>query len=199
MKRLNNAPLFWNTILASLQESAIIALGRIFDNGSPHNVGSLLTKAEDLGIFSKDALGRRKQGTSATPPDWLENYLTQAYEPSAQDIRKLRSEARKWRRVYETNYKPLRDEVYAHLEFPNDAEELHAAIASTRVKELEQMCTFLISLQDALWELYENGREPIIARSAFSVLEMLSATNGGRSVPELIVKQVRDFFVDELQ
>jgi hypothetical protein len=52
---------------------------------------------------------------------------------------------------------------------------------------------------DALWELYENGREPIIARSAFSVLEMLSAINGGRSVPELIVKQVRDFFVDELQ
>ena len=193
------APLFWNTSLASLQESAIIALGRIFDNDSPHNVGSLLTKAEDLRIFSKDALGHRKQGTSATAPEWLEDFLAQAYEPSAQDIHELGSEVRKWRRVYEATYKPLRDKIYAHRELPNDAEELRAAIASTRVKELEQMCTFLISLQDALWELYENGREPIIARSAFSVLEMLSATNGGRSVPELIVKQVRDFFVDELQ
>jgi len=142
LKRLNMAPLFWNTSLASLQESVIIALGRIFDNGSPHNVGSLLTKAEDLRIFSKDALGRRKQGTSATAPEWLEDYLARAYEPSAQDIRELRNEVQEWRRVYETNYKPLRDKAYAHREFPNDAEELRAAIASTRVKELEQMAPF---------------------------------------------------------
>jgi hypothetical protein len=37
--RLNMAPLFWNTTLASLQESAIIALGRIFDEASPNSVG----------------------------------------------------------------------------------------------------------------------------------------------------------------
>ena len=113
-------------------------------------------------------------------------------------MRKLRKEVRKWHRVYETNYKPLRDKVYAHREFPSDPEELRAAIANTRVKELEQMCTFLLSLQDALWELYENGREPVIALSGLPVSDMLSATNEGRSVPELVVRQVRDFFLDEL-
>jgi hypothetical protein len=199
LKRLSVAPLFWNSAQASLQKSAIIAPGRIFDNDSLHNVSRLLKKAEDLGIFSKEALGRRKQGTSASPPEWLEEYLTGAHELSAQDIRKLRNEVREWRRVYETNYKPLRDKVYAHREFPNDAEELHALLASTRVEELERMCTFLISLQDALWELYENGMEPVVEGPAHSVLEMLSATNRGRSASELIVKQVRDFFLDDLR
>ena len=35
---LNTAPLFWNTNLGALQTSAFIALGRIFDQDSPHNI-----------------------------------------------------------------------------------------------------------------------------------------------------------------
>ena len=69
---LNTAALFWNTNLAALQLSAFIVLGRIFDQSSKHNVDRVLKIAQDnLNIFSKAELGRRKQGASATPPDWL--------------------------------------------------------------------------------------------------------------------------------
>jgi hypothetical protein len=55
--RLNTAPLFWNTCLGALQTSAFIALGRIFDQDSVHNLDRLLRMAqENSQIFSKAAL-----------------------------------------------------------------------------------------------------------------------------------------------
>ena len=62
VKRLNVAPLFWGTVLVSLQKSAIIALGRVFEKekDSKHNVARLMREAEQIEIFSKDALARRK-------------------------------------------------------------------------------------------------------------------------------------------
>src|SRR5688572_6795859 len=73
---LNTAPLFWNTNLGALQTAAFIALGRIFDQGSRHNVDRLLKLAQsNPGLFSKAALGIRKQGTNPSPPEWLPEYL----------------------------------------------------------------------------------------------------------------------------
>lgn len=60
---LNQAPLFWNTCLGALQTASIIALGRVFDQSSEHNIDRVLGIAQkNLGIFSKSALGLRKQG-----------------------------------------------------------------------------------------------------------------------------------------
>jgi hypothetical protein len=62
----NDAPVFWNTTIFSFQKSAIVALGRIFETDTPHNVAWLLKLAEDVSVFSKEALALRKQGTSPT-------------------------------------------------------------------------------------------------------------------------------------
>ena len=73
---LNDAPLFWNTCLAALQTASFMALGRIFDHDSDHNLSKLLQITQDHPeIFSKVALGRRKQGNSPEPPTWLPSYL----------------------------------------------------------------------------------------------------------------------------
>ena len=51
---LNKAPLFWNTALGALQTSTFIALGRVFDQNSKHNVDRLLKIAQsNMAIFSK--------------------------------------------------------------------------------------------------------------------------------------------------
>ena len=42
VRLINTAPLFWNTNLGALQTSAFIALGRIFDQDSPHNIDRVL-------------------------------------------------------------------------------------------------------------------------------------------------------------
>ena len=42
LKAVNQTPLLWKTNLGSLQSSVFIVLGRIFDQGSPHNIDVLL-------------------------------------------------------------------------------------------------------------------------------------------------------------
>jgi hypothetical protein len=97
---LNMAALFWNTSLGALQTSTFIALGRIFDQGSRHNVDSLFkTAQDDLAVFSKDALATRKQGTNPVPPEWLAEYLRTAYVPTATDFRRLRGYVRRYRKT----------------------------------------------------------------------------------------------------
>jgi hypothetical protein len=84
---LNTAPLFWNTNLAALQLSTFIVLGRIFDQSSKHNVDRVLKLAQDNPtIFSKAALGQRKQGSSSGPPDWLVEYLATSCVPTPSEL-----------------------------------------------------------------------------------------------------------------
>jgi hypothetical protein len=73
---LNRAPLFWNTCLGALQTSAFIALGRVFDQQSTHNLDKVLRIGQDHPqIFSKAALARRKQGTNSERPGWLDDFM----------------------------------------------------------------------------------------------------------------------------
>src|ERR1700687_4012028 len=56
-RALNESPLFWNTVMGGLQQSAFITLGRIFDQTSTHNVDALLRIAQqNPDVFSKEAL-----------------------------------------------------------------------------------------------------------------------------------------------
>jgi hypothetical protein len=169
---LNKAPLFWNTSLGALQTAAFIALGRVFDQKSTHNLDRLLRVAQDNPqIFSKAALGRRKQGTNPAPPEWLEDYLSDAYEPTPQDFRRLRSHVQKWRKIYVSNYRDLRHKLFAHKEV-SDRAETDALLAKTDIRELQRMFAFLGALHEALWELFFNGRRPVLRPQRYSVQRM---------------------------
>jgi len=93
---LNQASLFWATSLGALQLSAFIALGRIFDHDSTHNVSRLLRIAQNHpDIFSKEALARRKERDSPGASKWLPDYLSKAYEPTPHDFRRLKAHVSK--------------------------------------------------------------------------------------------------------
>lgn len=168
----NKAPSFWNTLTSSLQMSAFIVLGRIFDKKSAHNVGKLLRIAQDNPqIFSKEALSRRKQGKSPNPPEWLAKYLRDVYEPNVKDFRRLWSHVNKWRKIYESNYRDLRHKLFAHKEVFDQA-DVDKLFAKTNTRELQKMLAFLGSLHDALWELFINGNKPVLRPRRYSVKRM---------------------------
>jgi hypothetical protein len=169
---LNTAPLFWNTTLSALQASTFIALGRIFGQESAHNIDRLLGTAQNnLSLFSKTALGRRKQGPSSEAPPWLTDYLETSYVPSAHDFRKLRALVKKNRAIYEARHRDIRHKWFAHKEL-SEPEEIGQLFAKTNISELQMLVTFTGSLYDALWELYINGRKPIVRRRRYSVRAM---------------------------
>ncbi len=169
---LNTAPLFWNTNLGALQTAAFMALGRVFDQKSTHNLDQLLRIAQNnLSIFSKASLGARKQGDSPTSPDWLAEYLRDAYVPTPADFDRVQAHVRKHRRVYKARYKTLRNRLFAHKGVSARA-DINALLAKTNIRELQKMLAFLGSLYEALWQLFFNGRKPVLRPRRYSVKHM---------------------------
>jgi hypothetical protein len=193
---LNSAPLFWNTNLGALQTATFVTLGRIFDQNSAHNVSRLLRIAQDNpGIFSKAALGRRKLGTNATPPSWLSDYLKDAHVPTAADFQRLQRYVSKQRKIYTAKYQPLRHKVFAHREI-SDAAAVSALFAQTNIREMQRMLGLLMSLYEALWQLFVNGRKPVLRARRYSVKQMRkrpSKNVGGSAVHERIVHEAGQF------
>jgi hypothetical protein len=195
---LNTAPLFWNTLLGALQTAAFVALGRIFDQDSAHNVGQLLRLAEENPqLFSKAALAKRKQGADDRPPDWLDNYLRHAYEPKPADFRRLRGYLSKQRKLYLSKYQALRHRVFAHRGL-SSASDISALFAKTNIREMQRMLTFLMSLYEAIWQLFVNGRRPVLRPRRYSVARMRerAAKNAqARSAPERLVHEAERFLL----
>ena len=193
VKFLNQNALFWNTVLGSLQTSAFIALGRVFDQDSNHNLDRMFAIAKrNPTIFSKADLAKRKKNLSSNASEWIDEYLQNVYEPKASDFRRLKGHIRKYRRIYETNYRDLRHKWYAHKEVAGGA-DLGALAGRTSVKEMERLFVFLIKLYEALWQLLFNGRKPVLRPlrySASRIIRVPSISIGSTSVHERIITEV---------
>lgn len=188
-KFLNSAPLFWNTNLGALQTATFITLGRIFDQDSAHNIDRLIGIAQNnLQIFSKQALGARKQGSAPTPPAWLPDYLKFAKEATRGDVRRWRSQVNELRKIYAANYRDLRHEVFAHRGW-TDASQL---FAKTNIRELQRVLLKLRALYEELWQLFFNGRKSKFRIGRYSIHMMRrkpSKRINGRPVHERIVHE----------
>jgi hypothetical protein len=194
---VNEAPLFWLTIAAALQASSHIALGRVFDQNSNHNVDRLLKVAQDnKDIFSKGALEARKRMGSANADEWIDDYMKGVYVPTASDFRRLRKHVSKYRRVYKNGCRDIRHKFYAHkaLSTPDDVQKL---FAKTNIPEMQKLVIFLGRLYDCLWELFHNGRKPVLRPMKWSVKAMRKAGIPkwqSRLVQEQMVHETERFF-----
>jgi hypothetical protein len=167
-RALNRSALFWNTVAGALQTSALITLGRVFDQDTPHNVDVLLRLAQcSPTIFAKTALAKRKHDSNAAPPQWLDEYIAGAYEPTAVDFRNLRAHVKKLRRIYETRYRDLRHKVFAH-KVAHEPDELAPITAKANINELKRLISSLLSLPEALFDLFWNGRQPVLRTLKYS-------------------------------
>ena len=197
LRLLNRAPLFWNTVVGALQTSCFISLGRVFDRKSPHNVDRLLRIAQkNPGIFSKAALADRKRSTSENADEWLDEYLKTAYVPKPDDFNRLQTHVARRRRIYESNYRDLRHKVFAHSQITEES-KVNTLFARTRIRELQQLLTFLSSLHEALWHMLHNGRKPTLRPVRYSVKRMLklsSPRKGGGGVQERLSHEIVVFF-----
>jgi len=157
---INEFPVFWNTTLSALLSNTFIAIGRIFDTTSPHNLRNifkLITNNPE--IFNKESLRYRKRAGVKEKPEWLDRYIKEAYEPNVQDIRDLREESKRLRKIYLKTYKSIRDKVYAHKEVSSQ-EEVEVLFEKTNRTELYNLIESLVLLYDKLWGLYNNGENP---------------------------------------
>lgn len=194
---VNETPLFWATNIGALQTAFFIVLGRIFDQQSPHNLDKLLSKAQKHPeIFTKASLGKRKRQGNPIEPEWLPEYLNRAHEPTFKDFRRLRKHVRNYRKIYKLNYRNIRHKIYAHKEL-SDRSDIKELYRRTRVGELQKIFVFLNKLYESLWELFHNGRKPVLRPMRYSVIQIKNKRRPdwqSRGVHEKIVGETQDFF-----
>jgi hypothetical protein len=159
---LNRTPLFWKTCLAALQTASFIALARIFDEDSPHNLNSIIRLAQNnVGIFSKESHARRKR-KDVKPPQSFSEFLQDVYEPTSADFKHIRALIKEPRKIYQTKYADLRHGWFAH----EGLSEREAALlfADTDIREFQGLLAFLGSMSEAFWQLFFNGTKPSVQR-----------------------------------
>lgn len=168
---INSAPLFWATVLGGLQKSTFMALGRIFDNDSRFNIGTLIRHAQDnRDIFSREGLKKRRMKKNPQSDiDWGE-YVSGKYEVKAADLRKIRKRIAAHRKVYEEKYKDIRNKHFGHKEVAGA--ELKTLFSKTNIRELQQTLAFLSSVHLALRDLYLNGLKPTLNKQRISVQQI---------------------------
>jgi hypothetical protein len=141
LRAMNTTPLFWLTTHHAMLVSAFIALGRIFDQNSAHNIDSLMALAsKDLSSFSKPALAKRKEKAGLTKGE-AAAYVSDAFEPTTGDFRTLRKEIKAQRVIYEARYRDIRDKVFVHNEI-FDLDMANQLLANTRVDEMKALFGF---------------------------------------------------------
>ena len=165
--KLNEHPDFWNLQLYSLQLTFFIALGRIFDDGSDaHSIHKLLAATvAHPEFFSKESLGKRKmQGKKKS--NWLDAYLDEVFEPSVADLRVLKKTAAQHKKKFDSAYRDIRNYVFAHR-ILKDKEKVSQLFGKTKIQDINDILYFLDDILEAIWQLFQNGREPALGVENF--------------------------------
>lgn len=181
LSRLNQTPTFWRTTSSALQASAYIAIARVFDaKNSRYNVFALLDAMEqELSIFGREGLTQRKISGQPSPP-WLPAYLDKAYYPTKSDVDRLRRYVDVYCRLNQKALLPARHTYLAHRSV-QDSHSVQALFGRGTVKQLWRMATFLLRLDNALWELLHNGRKPILHPAPYAIQGLFESPNNHSS------------------
>lgn len=158
---INTSASFWNTQLYSLQLTFFIVLARIFDEGNGHSVHKLLkTTVTHPEYFSKSALYERKKMPAGQPqPDWLDDYVNKAWEPTASDLRAIKKNLGPYKTKFEKLYRPIRHKIFAHKAL-KDMEQISNLIGMAVHEEVDNLLYFLFHLMETIGQIFHNGRQP---------------------------------------
>lgn len=192
LSRLNNSPRFWNSCLAAFQSAAYISLSRVFDLKSPYNLEALFVSMErNLSQFNRVALEARKREGRATDRPWLKRYLDEAYYPTQVDVSRLRKKVDEYRRIYDRAIMPVRHQYLAHRQ-AHDENKVQGLYAQGKVDEILRLSTFLLRLHTCLWELFHNGRKPVLRQVRHSVKSIYQSDTTRKGAHEYVVRDTKD-------
>ncbi|MCU8120428.1 hypothetical protein M2H59_21635 [Vibrio vulnificus] len=184
---MNRTPSSWNIFLHSLQTTTFISLGRIFDTSgksfSIHKLARFCSK--NIHEFDRQNLKSRKMEGRVEEPDWLEGYLNSAYYPNQGDINRLKKHIETNKRIYQSNYKPIRNKMMAHKDFSKigKGDEL---FGKTNITELEGVISFCNQVKLCIQEQYHNGRKIEISKDPiFDAHDILAKKEVGELLKNL--------------
>lgn len=171
--RVNEHAGFWNGVLAALQASGCIALGRMYDDdGSAHTIRALLRFVENHpGLFRPEALEIRRRAAGMTPEE-ARAFARSTWSLRASDLVPILEEFERFRAIYKANIEPIRHNVFAHAG-RIQREEREALFTKVYLRDIERIVVYPLRLERALFGLYMNGLAPILESVATNTVDIL--------------------------
>jgi len=162
--KVNRFPDFWRLNAYALQTTFFIAFGRIFD--SRHDSLSIEKFVDatiaNPALFSKAALRERKRQASniqGPDPDWLIDYVRDAWEPTEADLRPLKDALTPHCDKFRAIYRPIRHKAFAHRSSDDEA-AIAALFGRTLIGDVSEILRFLHTVLGAIREMAWNARRP---------------------------------------
>jgi hypothetical protein len=169
-EKLRRSPEFWSTVMFSLQTTFFVSIGRLFDKRRDAlSVESLLkTAIRAPAVFSRSALLRRKRfdcRIQGDDPDWLSDYISNAWEPTQADLESLLTALSPYSAQFKKIYAPIRHKIYAHRS-QEDEPTVYKLFSHALISDVEELLRFLNTLIFTLQELILSGRKPDLSDDA---------------------------------
>ncbi len=152
---------FWKIFLSSTQTKLFIALGRLYDDSnnafSFHSF--MKTCRENITDFNRDNYEKRRLKEYTERPEWLDDYLKDAYFAQVEDINKLSKLAKPYNKIMKGLYKEIRSKVFAHA-IHTDKAVIANLFEGTDLEEIENALKTLWSIYSQIWQMYHNVQKP---------------------------------------
>jgi len=158
---LQRNALSWNIFAHSLQIAFFSALGRLFDRDARSlTARTFISKcAAAQSQFSKSAFElRRLTSNHGIRPEYMDEYLSDLYEPVAADFKMLSDAITPWDAVYHASYQPIRNKLIAHKDFSTIGSK-DSLFAKTNIGEIENILQVLHQVAAFVEQLFINGRQ----------------------------------------
>ena len=163
-EKIGRFPEFWTMTLFSLQTTLFISFGRVFDTtrGSLSIQKLVEIAAQHPPLFSRKLLLARKRFENrieGDDPQWLLDYVRDAWEPTRADFENLRKELGPYCGEFGKIYDPIRNKIYAHRS-KEDETAVYRLFSKTAIGGVQTILRFVHTLLWALQEMAYNGRKP---------------------------------------
>ncbi|ANE57395.1 hypothetical protein [Methylomonas sp. DH-1] len=169
---LNKNIHFWKIFESALTTKLFIGLRRLYDSsGDTFTVQSFIKDCIDhLDQFSSAALRKRKIEGSANAHEWIDGFMEDVHEPTAEDFKSLARLVKSSSKRMKGLYTDIASKVYAHA-IHTDAHEIFKLSQGANFDEIESALTSIWHVYQQVWQMYENGRAPEMNTGKYPYIE----------------------------
>lgn len=185
--KINQNANFWMVYESSLRTNMFIGIRRLCESKTgTFNFQKFIDECiKNLASFSSRALRQRKYEGSPNADEWIDYYMKDVYEPSADDFNSLAKLVRENSKNMKGTYTQAANKIYAHA-IHMDYASMAAISDKLNFEEIEKALTSIWHAYEQVWQMFENGRSPLLAVASYPYAQEVIDSVSMRCRPALL-------------
>lgn len=168
VEKINKNAYFWLIYESSVRTNLFLGIRRLYENkADTFNFQKFVELCiENVESFSKQSLRSRRLSGSSNASEWIDGYMEDVYEPTKEDFNSLAKVVRQNSGKMKGVYSDVASKVFAHAVHTDHA-SIFAKMQDLNFDEIETALNSIWHAYDQIWQMYENGRSPVLEIKAY--------------------------------